>query len=333
MPEIVVQRIHFEDRSGLEFERLAFAHILRVEKWEAIDWYGQLGSDRGRDIWGKLSNRDRHSTVCYQCANHQRLVFNKAKEDIDKVCSGPNKIPHRFVLIVGGKVSANMRTRIATYASSKGISIAEVWSGPEFEERLRRDTPSLIRRFCDGIVFPESASDLSRGESIRQQLWGDFFDRNVTTSDLLRKALVLAHEFHADEFEQWVTNELNGYSGEIPSYRIMQGQLKAINPYRGLTPIIWPNAETNQKASTMHMNFSIPKIEQAIAQSRDQIHLSIEKELESLLMAELHLPSPPVFVVHSSSFQEIIEIVRTAILKRMLQLKKDGILKEESTFS
>ena len=31
MVEIIVQPIHFEDRSGQEFERLAFAYILRVE--------------------------------------------------------------------------------------------------------------------------------------------------------------------------------------------------------------------------------------------------------------------------------------------------------------
>jgi len=160
MIEITVQPIHFEDWSGQEFERLAFAYILRVEEWDTIDWYGQLGSDRGRDIWGVLSNRGWNSNVCYQCANHQKIGFNKAKEDIDKICSGPNEIPAKFVLIVGGKVSANMKSRIATYAKKKGIYNTEVWSGPEFEERLRRDAPSLIRRFCEGISFPESVSDL-----------------------------------------------------------------------------------------------------------------------------------------------------------------------------
>lgn len=72
---------------------------------------------------------------CYQCANYQKLVFNEAKEDLDKICNGPNKIPAKFVLIVGGKVSANMRTRIAAHAKNKGIHSTEVWSGFEFEER------------------------------------------------------------------------------------------------------------------------------------------------------------------------------------------------------
>lgn len=173
MPQIVVQRIHFEDYGGQEFERLAFAHVLSVEEWDSIAWYGQLGSDRGRDIWGQLSNRGPHSTVCYQCANHRRLLFKKASEDIDKICSGPNKTPHKFVMILGGMVSADMRTRVADYATSKGISVSEVWSGPEFEERLRKRTPSLIQRFCEGVVFPESVSDLSLFILDGEKLEGD----------------------------------------------------------------------------------------------------------------------------------------------------------------
>ena len=112
-------------------------------------------------IWGVLANRGWNSTVCYQCANHQRIVFRKAQEDIDKICDGPKQTPSKFVLIVGGKVSANMKSRIIAYAKGKGIANAEVWSGPEFEERLRKETPSLIQRFCNGIAFPESVSDLS----------------------------------------------------------------------------------------------------------------------------------------------------------------------------
>ncbi|MBD3327914.1 hypothetical protein GF340_01270 [Candidatus Peregrinibacteria bacterium] len=80
MIEKTVHPIHFEDYSGQEFERLAFAYILRTEEWDKIDWYGQLGSDRGRDIWGILSNRGWNSNVCYQCANHQKIAFKKAKD-------------------------------------------------------------------------------------------------------------------------------------------------------------------------------------------------------------------------------------------------------------
>ena len=155
--EKVVLPLHFEDRSGQEFERLCFAYICNIKNWISIDWYGQLGGDQGRDIWAVFKDDSGQvETYCYQCANYGSLKFNKAEEDIDKLTSGPNNIPDNFILITGGKVSAKMKGRVVTYAKSKGIKSAEVWTGVEFEEKLRRDTPSLIRRFVEGEAFPES---------------------------------------------------------------------------------------------------------------------------------------------------------------------------------
>ncbi len=161
VPEKIVLPIHFEDRSGPEFERLCLAYIWRMREWKSIDWYGQLGSDSGRDIWAiSVDDYRREESFCFQCANHKILKFDKAKKDIDKIVKGPNKRPDHFILILGGKVSANMKDRIRRYAKLKKIKATETWSGPEFEERLRKDTPSLIRRFCDGEQFPESSAEL-----------------------------------------------------------------------------------------------------------------------------------------------------------------------------
>jgi hypothetical protein len=160
-PKKTVLPIHFEDRSGSEFERLSFAYICNTRDWSSIDWYGQLGADCGRDIWAVTRDDwGNEESYCYQCANHQSLKFKKAQEDIDKIVAGPHKTPDHFVLIAGGSVSAALKDRIVAYAKLKGIASAQVWTGVEFEERLRRDTPSLIRRFCEGEEFPESPSAL-----------------------------------------------------------------------------------------------------------------------------------------------------------------------------
>lgn len=49
--ELTVQPIHFEDRSGTEFERLVFTYVIRSKEWDSIEWLGQTGKDGGRDIW------------------------------------------------------------------------------------------------------------------------------------------------------------------------------------------------------------------------------------------------------------------------------------------
>jgi hypothetical protein len=158
-PEVAVMPLHFEDRSGAEFERLCFAYLVHAPgfTWKTIDWYGQLGRDRGRDIWAV---RPTGEAECFQCANHRALEFRKAEEDLAKVVAGPNGLPSKFTLILGGKVSANMREKVVALALKLGIKEAEVWSGPEFEEQLRRDTPVLLRRFFDGVPFPETVEGL-----------------------------------------------------------------------------------------------------------------------------------------------------------------------------
>jgi hypothetical protein len=187
-PEVAVMPLHFEDRSGSEFERLCFAYLVHAPSftWKTIAWYGQLGGDRGRDIWAV---RPTGEAECFQCANYRALTFKKAEEDLSKVV-GPNGLPRKFSLIVGGKVSADMREKVVALALKLGIKEAEVWSGPEFEERLRRDTPMLVRRFFEGVPFPETVEGLRAmspdGEVSDDEalaLMAECFDRPAFTTE------------------------------------------------------------------------------------------------------------------------------------------------------
>ncbi|MFT3821842.1 MAG: hypothetical protein QM750_30185 [Rubrivivax sp.] len=163
MPATTVQPIHFEDYSGAQFERLVFAYHVRSDKWLQLEWYGQVGGDRGRDIWGVRDNgTPGGEAVCVQCANHGQLTFAKAKGDIDKVLKAPNGTPTCFRLVTRAKVSAAMRDKIKAYALNNGIQMCEVWSGPEFEECLRQPcAESLLKRFVEGQVFPDAADPLT----------------------------------------------------------------------------------------------------------------------------------------------------------------------------
>ncbi len=142
--------IHFEDRSGIEFERLVFAYLIQLKNWDIIQYLGQTGNDGGRDIWGVYEGK----SFCYQCANYRHLEVRKVKEDIKKLVSEKN-IPDCFIVVCGGRVSANMRTMISSYAGQYGIKETEIWSGVEFEEKLRKDAPLLLKRFVNGEEFPE----------------------------------------------------------------------------------------------------------------------------------------------------------------------------------
>lgn len=161
LPATHVQSVHFEDFGGLQFERLVFAYHARVGKWRTLEWYGQTGSDLGRDIWGVRDDGTlAGESVCVQCVNRGRLTFAKVASDIIKVLSAGSGTPQRFRVVTRSTVSAAMRTKIRNQLQACGISHAEVWSGPEFEEFLRRDAESLLRRFVGGEVFPDAPLDL-----------------------------------------------------------------------------------------------------------------------------------------------------------------------------
>lgn len=158
MPQVQVHPIHFEDYSGPQFERLACAYLIRRPEFTEVAWYGQLGSDRGRDI---VCVHQDGSTWIIQCANFTRLTERKAKEDIEKIAAGPRSKGAHFRLVAGGRVSSNLRDKAASLARAAKLIHEGVWSGPEFEEHLRRDTPDLVKRFVEGEVFPELPAEIA----------------------------------------------------------------------------------------------------------------------------------------------------------------------------
>lgn len=156
----LVQPIHFEDFDGSQFERLVFAYHARVGKWETLEWYGQVGADLGRDIWGSRKLSAPTGSICIQCVNRSRLTFAKATSDIAKIIEAPNGTPNLLRFVTRAAASAKLRDKIKQHAATRGIENCEIWSGPEFEEFLRRDAESILMRFVAGESFPDTPTDL-----------------------------------------------------------------------------------------------------------------------------------------------------------------------------
>jgi hypothetical protein len=162
MPNRTVQPVHFEDFDGHQFERLVFAYLLRTDNWLSLEWYGRSGSDSGRDIWG-IRERDGHpqgQKVCVQCTNQKSLTYKKVQDDLDKILNGPNGKPDDFIVVAGGSASAALRDKTKKLCEQKKIYTNEIWAGPEFEERLRAKTESLLKRFINGDEFPDAPAEL-----------------------------------------------------------------------------------------------------------------------------------------------------------------------------
>jgi len=171
--------IHFEDRSGNEFERLVFAFLNRYKVWDTLEWLGQTGDDDGRDIWGVIDDK----SYCYQCANYRSLVTKKVIDDIDKLVN-EKTVPDYFIVVCGGRVSVGNRKMIKSYALQFGIVNVEIWSGVEFEEKLRNKAPEILKRFVHGEDFPELSA---QADTAALTLLVECFDRPAFTTPFYRE--------------------------------------------------------------------------------------------------------------------------------------------------
>ncbi len=157
-----VRPIHFEDFSGSEFERLVFAYHLR-DGWSDLAWYGQTGSDQGRDIIGLQLFDDRpHRRTVIQCVNRESLTQAKAERDMANAAKAPTGTFDAFKFVCRCAVSAERRDAISTAAKGLGIGHVEIWSGPEFEEQVRLRAEFLVHRLVNGVEFPDAEAELRR---------------------------------------------------------------------------------------------------------------------------------------------------------------------------
>lgn len=162
MATTTVSPIHFEDYSGIQFERLVFAYHVRAG-WRDLIWHGQSGGDRGRDISGiePFDDQPAHKTII-QCANRDTLTLAKAKGDMSEAVKAMGGIPDVFKFVSRGAVSDAGRTRIEQAAVSLGVTRVTIWSGVEFEENLRLRAEYLLHRFVQGVEFPDAEADIRK---------------------------------------------------------------------------------------------------------------------------------------------------------------------------
>ncbi len=162
MTNSTVRPVHFEDFGGAEFERLVFAYHLRAG-WNDLAWYGQTGSDLGRDIIGtEIFDREPDQKTVIQCVNRTSLTQAKAEHDMRAAVTAATGGPDAFKFVCRSTVSAKRRDAIEAAAKALGIKNVTIWSGVEFEEALRMRGEFLLRRFVDGVAFPDEAIELRR---------------------------------------------------------------------------------------------------------------------------------------------------------------------------
>ncbi len=175
------------------------------------------------------------------------------------------------------------------------------------------------------------------GEPIVIALQRLAIDSDAKVSDLLRKSLLIATKLKLKDFKSWVEAELSGYGGgsvEVPKYRIVQGRLKALNPYHGMVPVQINDARTEQLMTRAKITNALPEIEDMLRTEDGEAMIKLPPEHSATgAFTSRDVRFDTYKVIARNHLIGVVETVRTMILQWALKLESEGIMGEDMTFS
>lgn len=178
--------------------------------------------------------------------------------------------------------------------------------------------------------------------SLVLELQQDALNPKVPVSNLLRKAVVIARKLGLRDPEQWIQLELNGYGDtaakDIPAYRKIHGEVKALNPFRGWQPVRFEDPKMDALVSTTHCSLSIAELESVLDSVRGgngggTLTIPFSPSQEAQLRRAIHMDTEVTLFVQASSLTRVLDAARTAILEWALKLEQDGVRGEGMTFT
>ena len=171
--------------------------------------------------------------------------------------------------------------------------------------------------------------------SVIIELQREALDQDIPVSDLLRKALVVARKLKLSEFQEWIENELNGYKGKVPEYRMATGKIRGWNPYNGWIPLMFEDPREGETLSRRATGQSIAELEDLVRQGSKSstLHMPYPQEIQRRLSKGFGYETEVSLFVGRSSIVKVIDAVRNIILNWALKLEEEGILGEGLSFS
>ena len=156
---------------------------------------------------------------------------------------------------------------------------------------------------------------------------------NIAISDLLRNAYAVAVKLNLIDFEQWLKNELNGYSNEneLPEYRFIKGIMRSYNPVYGWIDVTVSNNRLIHALENLPIIDKISKVEN-LAKSEQDLYRQLPPEM-ARSFAQNNFGMQAVIFFSKQQFHGIVGSVRTKVLDWALFLEQKEIVGEEMTFN
>jgi hypothetical protein len=171
--------------------------------------------------------------------------------------------------------------------------------------------------------------------SLLREIQATALDSKVDITDLLRKCLVLATRLENDDFQRWVSQELNGYqdNSDLPLYRVIETNSYGhfTNGYRMLQNHSIPSytiPEEYLEATTVRLMQSISSLAHMVKNAKeDTLQFSWSVDLIAIMRDRVYegFSCLAAFnVVSVSRIAGIINTVRNRILEFVLKIEKEA---------
>jgi len=165
-----------------------------------------------------------------------------------------------------------------------------------------------------------------------EKLQQDAMNPEVRVSDLLRRVKFTAVQLGLGKIEDWVEQELNGYEGKPPEYRVTYGKPRAHHPLRGWQDLRGDNIELMSKRANGQ---AISSLEAMVTNADPAARL--HTPFPDKLVAEFNKLNGNdwryVLEIAPSELVRIIDQVRSLVLDWALNLQKTGIMGSEVSFN
>ncbi|MCA7937591.1 AbiTii domain-containing protein [Burkholderia cepacia] len=167
------------------------------------------------------------------------------------------------------------------------------------------------------------------------QLQSAAVNQDTSVIQLVRMAKLVATKLSLSSATDWIDSELNGYDdlSSLPSYRVMMGECKAHNPFRGWIPVQFPRADLHDLCSSARVGQPLASLEPILSDESDHAFLSFSYNQQQVLQQIFREDMKFAICLSKGQIAGIFGGVRNLALNWGLQLEQAGVLGENMTFT
>jgi hypothetical protein len=169
--------------------------------------------------------------------------------------------------------------------------------------------------------------------TIIEQIQRDALDPNVPISALLRRVKLAAVKLGLGAVEDWVEQELSGYKGTLPEYRIIRGSPVAYHPIYGWTRM-GGDPSTLEALSRRGTGQSVASLESLIeANKQSTLLIHFSEDVAKQLHENDKFWSNFAVEFHRSAVVGLLDQVRNLVLDWAIKLEQAGVMGTEFSFA